>query len=191
MSQIRISGKKAEVLRQLEIDGRATYTEISKEVGISRTAVKKHVESLISSDSIRVAPLLNAEVFRIRAVMVSAQVRDPRSLKRLVKSLANCPRLIFLGTSNEGKELLALMAAESSRVVECIKEACFISNHRALKVRRITELAIELPKYIRLHIPTKLTEEPPCGVDCSKCVKRNNLKCPGCPATNNYRGSLP
>jgi len=140
---------------------------------------------------VRIAPLLNSEALGLRAVTLKISVKESEKIEDLQHTLAKCPRLLFFGKDKSRKEIEVVFIAENSRVVECIKNACSFTNILGLKIQQVRELDILLPKYVRVRIPTQHEPNTPCGNSCSECPMRNNIKCPGCPATEGYRGTLP
>ncbi len=74
----------------------------------------------------------------------------------------------------------------------------FLRQQRSIRaqkgIRRSEAIIGEVPavpKYLPIRvIPNKESEIAPCGIHCGRCLRYENEKCLGCPATKYYRGPL-
>lgn len=186
-----LTGKRREVIVELIRDGRASLTEIAVNAGISRTAVRKHIRLLKDEGVMKVQALLNPDSLGLRLVVVLMEVAGSEAMNDIVNRFRDCPRMVFMAVTEGGYNLMAVMVAENSRVVDCISTVCAIRNAEGIRrseVMIVSELV--RPEYIPIKIAESRDRDvAPCGRYCPECVKSNNRKCLGCPATRYYRGT--
>lgn len=176
------------LIELLQRDGRATLVELSKGLGISHVGVRKRLHKLLSSGLIKVTALLNSRLF-VYAV-VFAELESYCSFKEVAEKLKKCPRMLFLAPLIGGMNYVAVMAFESMDVLEACMSYCVV---RTLKGVRRSEVLIArevvVPEHVLIKVVSEGAEEAPCGANCSNCPLYREGKCPGCPATKNYRFS--
>jgi DNA-binding Lrp family transcriptional regulator len=179
------------IISILQEDGRASLSSIGKKLGMSHVAIKKRLENL-HEKLIKVSAGLNAEYLGFRVAIVNAEVETPERLRQLVDRFSKCPRIVFLTTTTGVYNLMSIMMAEDADTLNAIVEVC---SARAQKGIRRSEATIgeapAIPKYLPIKIvATKGDEDAPCGINCGKCLRYQEKKCLGCPATIYYRGPL-
>ncbi|MGQ9551210.1 MAG: Lrp/AsnC family transcriptional regulator [Candidatus Bathycorpusculaceae bacterium] len=175
----------------LQEDGRASLSSIGKELGMSHVAIIKRLENL-SERLVKVSAGLNAEDLGLRVAIVNAEVETPERLRELLAIFSKCPRIVFLTTTTGAYNLMTVMVAEDADTLNAIVEVCSV---RAQKGVRRSEAAIgeapAIPKYLPIKIiAAKEDDDAPCGINCGKCLRYQQKKCLGCPATKYYRGPL-
>lgn len=97
-----------------------------------------------------------------------------------VKSMKNCPHLIFAGTTGNKTFLIFIVPqtlrwwfevpAENPELLEAKNVKVFIAEK------------IEYPDEFDPRIPMPKTKNPPCESNCIECPMREKHNCPGCPA---------
>jgi DNA-binding Lrp family transcriptional regulator len=179
------------IIAILQDDGRTSLSEIGKKVGISHVGVRKRLQNLCGK-LVKVSVGLNAEELGLRVAIVNAEVETPKRLRELVNIFSKCPRIVFLTTTTGAYNLMTLMVAEDADTLNAIVEVC---SARAQKGIRRSEVTIgeapAIPKYLPIKIvAAKEDEDASCGINCGKCVRYQEKKCLGCPATKYYRGPL-
>lgn len=81
----------------LSQDGRASYTDLAKEVGLSRVAVQTRVNALIENGTIeRFAPILNPERLGLAVSAFFNVDVEPKSLMAVADRLAEEPEVTSL-----------------------------------------------------------------------------------------------
>jgi Lrp/AsnC family transcriptional regulator for asnA, asnC and gidA len=175
----------------LQEDGRASLSSIGKKLGMSHVAIIKRLKNL-SERLVKVSAGLNAEHLGFRIAIVNAEVESSERLRELVKVFSKCPRIMFLTTTTGAYNLMTVMVAEDADTLNAIVEVC---SARAQKGIRRSEVTIgevpAIPKYLPIKIvAAKEDEDAPCGINCGKCLRYQQEKCLGCPATRYYRGPL-
>jgi DNA-binding Lrp family transcriptional regulator len=179
------------IISILQDNGRASLSEIGKKVGISHVSVRKRLQNLCEK-IVKVSVGLNAEELCFRLAIVNAEVETSERLRELVKIFSKCPRIVFLTTTTGAYNLMTIMVAEDADTLSAIVEVC---SARAQKGIRRSEATIAeapaVPKYLSIKaVATKEADDAPCGINCGKCVRYQQKKCLGCPATKYYRGPL-
>jgi len=175
----------------LQDNGRASLSEIGKKVGISHVGVRKRLQNLCQNVA-KVSVGLSAEELGLRVAIVNAEVETPERVRELVDMFSKCPRIVFLTTTTGAYNLMTVMVAEDADTLNAIVEVC---SARAQKGIRRSEATIgeapAIPKYLPIKIvAAKEDEDAPCGINCGKCLRYQEKKCLGCPATKYYRGPL-
>jgi len=175
----------------LQEDGRTSLSSIGKELGLSHVAIIKRLKNL-SERLVKVSAGLNAEYLGFRVAIVNAEVETPERLRELLGIFSSCPRIVFLTTTTGAYNLMTIMVAEDADTLNAIIEVCSV---RAQKGIRRSEATIgeapAIPKYLPIKIvAAKEDEDAPCGINCGKCLRYQEKKCLGCPATKYYRGPL-
>ena len=179
------------IISILQEDGRASLSSIGKELGMSHVAIIKRLKSL-SERLVKVSAGLNAEYLGFRIAIVNAEVESSERLRELADRFSKCPRIVFLTTTTGAYNLMTIMVAEDADTLNAIVEVC---SARAQKGIRRSEATIGeapiIPKYLPIKIvAAKEDEDAPCGINCGKCLRYQEKKCLGCPATKYYRGPL-
>ena len=175
----------------LQDNGRASLSEIGKKVGISHVGVRKRLQNLCQNVA-KVSVGLSAEELGLRVAIVNAEVETPERVRELVDMFSRCPRIVFLTRTTGSYNLMTIMIAEDADTLNAIVEVC---SARAQKGIRRSEATIgeapAIPKYLPIKIvAAKEDEDAPCGINCGKCLRYQEKKCLGCPATKYYRGPL-
>jgi Lrp/AsnC family transcriptional regulator for asnA, asnC and gidA len=179
------------IISVLQEDGRASLSSIGKKLGMSHVAIIKRLKNL-TENQVKIYAGLNAEHFGFRVAIVNAEVESPERLRELVDIFSKCPRIVLLTTTTGAYNLMTLMIAENADTLNAIIEVCSV---RAQKGIRRSEATIgeapTIPKYLPIKIfADKKDEDAPCGINCGKCLRYQEKKCLGCPATKYYRGPL-
>jgi DNA-binding Lrp family transcriptional regulator len=179
------------IISILQEDGRASLSSIGKQLGMSHVGIKKRLNNLCEK-LVKVSAGLNAEYLGFRLAIVNAEVETPKRLRELINIFSKCPRMVLLTTTTGAYNLMTVMVAEDADTLNAIVEEC--SARAQMDIRR-SEVTIgeapAIPKYLSIKIiATKKDEDAPCRINCGKCLRYQEKKCLGCPATKYYRGPL-
>ncbi|MEM3618710.1 MAG: AsnC family transcriptional regulator [Candidatus Bathyarchaeia archaeon] len=179
------------IIAILQKDGRASLSYIGKELGMSHVAAGRRLQNLCEK-LVNVSAGLNAEYLGFRVAVVNAEVESPERLRELLDTFSKCPRIVFLTTTTGAYNLMTIMIAEDADTLNAIIEMCSVRAHKG--IRRSEATIGEAPK-VPKHLPIKIVadkkdEDAPCGINCGKCLRYQEKKCLGCPATKYYRGPL-
>ncbi len=178
------------IINILYRDGRRSLVSIARELGITHVAVRKQLNKLTSTGLLKITGSLDPSKLGYRLVLVFIEAAGEEYIARIIRSLRDCPRTVFLARLLGGYNLVAILYAENEKVLDAMSSICTI---RTLEGIRRTELYL-LSETIRpTHLPIELGEhnlgETPCGRKCSSCPAYIGKKCPGCPATIWYRNT--
>jgi DNA-binding Lrp family transcriptional regulator/hypoxanthine-guanine phosphoribosyltransferase len=158
-----------EIIKHLSSDGRKTFVEIAKEIGLTPVGVKKRVEKLVEKGILKIQGLLNIEKFYSISATIEMDV-DPEAIPRLIKKFKNCPLVYNLVkvTSGHHNLILNLIAPSQKRIADFIeKQIRSDPKIRSLEVN-IGDLPI-VPKVHSLPNFVDKTKKCPCQVRCNEC----------------------
>ena len=182
------------VVSLLQIDGRTTYEELGKQVGLTGVGVKKRVRKMLDRELIRISALLNTEKLNLQAAMVLLEMENAEAMRQIIERFKNCPRVVQIFSTLGGYNLIALVVAEDRGTLESISmEKCSLRSGRG--IRRSEFYPVGKVHYlpflqVREHLTHQGRMETPCNVDCRPCESFHAERCVACPATRHYRGSL-
>ena len=91
----RVDGKDLKIIQELSEDGRKSFVEIAKKIGLSQVAVKYRVEKLIESGFLKIQGLLNIE----KCYNVSATIEieaDQKTVSNLIEKFERSPLIYHL-----------------------------------------------------------------------------------------------
>ncbi|MFQ5979472.1 MAG: AsnC family transcriptional regulator [Candidatus Heimdallarchaeota archaeon] len=198
--------KNRALLSHLNENGRMTLTKLGKFLDMSHVAARKRLKSLgISAtqtrrprgrELVRIIPALNVNSLDLHFVTVLMEVKGAKAIQKFMKTYRHCPRLVFFGETIGSYNLVSIWVAEDLKAVQSMANSCAVRNHEAI---RKSEILLTASPNIPTHLPLSLvrddvrekTDMAPCGVDCStECDAYTEEKCPGCPATTHYVGTL-
>ncbi len=164
---------------------------MSSKLGISHTAVKKHLEALSKGGILKVSPLLNPEKLGLVMALLLLEVDKTENIEKVVGRFRDCPRLVFLSRALGPYNMVGLVLAEDYRVLDILLGRCMLRVSEGIRKSEVIPLTtIYQPSHIQIKIPEKLSSKAPCGADCCNCPQFLSRACPGCPATACYRGWL-
>ena len=155
---------------------------------------KKRVDKLREKNIMRMSALVNTEVMDLHLALIMLEMESPQAINDLIKRFEQCPRVLNIFTTMGGFNLASLVVAEDKDTLESISwEKCSMRSCEG--IRRSEFYPIGKTYYtpflpVREHLVNPDGVKPPCGVNCSSCVRYKEDKCVGCPATKLYRGSL-
>lgn len=91
----RVDGIDLKIIQELSEDGRKSFVEIAKKIGLSQVAVKYRVEKLIESGFLKIQGLLNIE----KCYNVSATIEieaDQKTVSNLIEKFERSPLIYHL-----------------------------------------------------------------------------------------------
>ena len=182
------------MISQLQTNGRTTLEELGKIIGFTSMGIKKRLQKLVDQNSIKVTALLNPFSFRLFPAIVLLEMENAEAMQNLLNRFKDCPRVIHIFKTIGGYNLVGLVIAENQDTLESISiEKCSLRS--SVGIRRsefypISDIYFSPFLPVREHLTHKNTNIAPCNVDCRPCSRYQNSKCPGCPTTHYYRGTL-
>ncbi|RLI07912.1 hypothetical protein DRO32_03175 [Candidatus Bathyarchaeota archaeon] len=187
-----LAGRKKALVELLQQDGRMSFTELGRRLGISHVGARKHLKKLLSSGLITIRASLNPDKLGARLLVLLCEVEHDELVK-IKRVFQECPRMAFLATMIGPYNLMAIMVAEAPGLVKIMAlGACCL--RRMEGIRRSELYVVEdllypegLPIRVRAEKKAELT---PCGLSCGTCDFYTRGECPACPATRWYKGPL-
>lgn len=182
------------IIAQLQDDGRTKLQEIAKTVGFTSMGVKKRLEKLLETDTIKVSALVNPNALKLHPAIVMLEMESAEAMQKLLDRFEDCPRVIQIFKTMGGFNLIALVVAETKETLESISiEKCSLRCSQGIRRSEfypISDIFFSPFLQIRENLAHKEKEVTPCNVDCDPCNRYETQKCFGCPTTVHYKGSL-
>ncbi len=181
------SSRDIELVKLLQEDGRLSFKEVGRILGISHVAARKNYLKLLNKDVIRVQALVNSKYYNY--VLIMAEVESYERLHEAVEVFKNCPRTLMVMRGLGGLNLIVLAVAEDPGALKAILlDKCALTNLSSIRRSEVILIDRVLkPRYIQLRVKSRGSmETAPCGKNCSKCQLYCEKTCVGCPATIYY-----
>ncbi len=188
-----IDDRDRRIIAKLQENGRASIVEIAREIGISSMGAKKRLDKLFQEGLVKVKAMINVERLDVKLAMIAMEIESGEYLREVLRKFEKCPRVVRFFVTAGSYNLFALVWAEDYHTLESISlECCSLRAQKGVKRFEFFPIfEIHYEPYVDLKVlANKEFEKPPCGVDCGSCVRYEEEKCMGCPATPFYRGRL-
>jgi Lrp/AsnC family transcriptional regulator for asnA, asnC and gidA len=182
------------IISELQTDGRKTYEELGRIVGLTSNAVKKRIRNLLNQHAMKVVALLNVAGMKMHAAVTMLDVENDEALNHILTRFKDCPRVINMFTTLGGYNVIALTFGEDVDTLQSESLGkCALRS--AEGVRRSDFHPIENTNYsaylqVREYLVNKDRNIAPCSSDCRTCERYHDRRCVACPATKWYRGKL-
>jgi DNA-binding Lrp family transcriptional regulator len=182
------------IVSKLQLDGRATLQELAKNIGFTSMGAKKRLQKLKDQNCIQISALLNPFSFKLSPAIVMLEMENAEAMQNLLDRFRECPRVINIFKTMGGYNLIALVIAEDKDTLESISvEKCSLRSGTGIRRSEfypVGDIYFSPFLSVREHLAHKGKTVAPCNVDCRPCIRYQNKKCVGCPATSHYRGTL-
>lgn len=192
MSELDEVDKK--IIVQLQANGRTTLQDLAKIVGFTSMGVKKRLEKLVNTDTIKVSALVNPNALKLHPAIVMLEMESAEAMQKLLDRFEDCPRVIQIFKTIGGYNLIALVVAETQETLESISmEKCSLRCSQGIRRSEfypISDTYFSPFLQLREGLAHKERKVTPCNVNCDPCNRYESQKCVGCPTTSNYKGSL-
>lgn len=176
------------IVRQLQLDGRISTTELAKKVGLSRPTVTNRLKRLINERQVLIVGGLNLEKFGIKIANVGLEVKTDETRKAVEEFLKSCPRVLDIFRTPEKANLQLRVWGEDDQTINSTIESIRDLPNVEIVYTRYLGTPIHGNIIINLGIAGK--GETPCGRVCKNCHRFINKWCMGCPASLDYRNPL-
>ena len=190
------SSTEISIIKELIVNPRKSYAEISKNLELSRHTVKKRIEEMQEQNKIQFYIGIKYQKLNLEFVLLTLRTSNFKSLNEIYRIFQNCPRTFLLSKDIPRNSIQVLLGVEKSE--NKISEQCINIIEKWQLDDRVKDCSIytlfpELfPEFI-VFMPKNLPQKDkiaPCGANCAICEKYIEKKCTGCPAFEGYRGSL-
>ncbi|MCW4043954.1 MAG: Lrp/AsnC family transcriptional regulator [Candidatus Bathyarchaeota archaeon] len=182
------------IITQLQANGRTTLQELADAVGFTSMGIKKRLEKLVETGTIKVSALINPKALKLHPAIVMLEMESAEAMQKLLDRFKECPRVIQIFKTIGGYNLIALVVAETQETLESISmEKCSLRCSKGIRRSEfypISDTYFEPFLEIRETLTHKERTVTPCDVNCAPCNRYETQKCVGCPTTSNYKGSL-
>jgi DNA-binding Lrp family transcriptional regulator len=182
------------IITQLQADGRTTLQDLAKSVGFTSMGVKKRLEKLLATGTIKVSALISPKALKLHPAIVMLEMESAEAIQKLLDRFKECPRVIQIFKTIGGYNLIALVVAETQETLESISmEKCSLRCSQGIRRSEfypISDTYFAPFLQIREDLTHKERTMTPCDVNCDPCNRYETQKCVGCPTTSNYKGSL-
>jgi DNA-binding Lrp family transcriptional regulator len=182
------------IIAQLQSDGRTTLQDLAKIAGFTSMGVKKRLEKLVETGTIKVSALVNSNALKLHPAIVMLEMESAEAMQKLLDRFEDCPRVIQIFKTIGGYNLIALVVAETQETLESISmEKCSLRCSQGIRRSEfypISDTYFSPFLQVREGLAHKNRKVTPCDVDCDPCNRYEAQKCVGCPTTSNYKGSL-
>lgn len=182
------------IITRLQADGRTTLQDLAEAVGFTSMGVKKRLEKLVATGTIKVSALINPKALELHPAIVMLEMESAEAMQKLLDRFKECPRVIQIFKTIGGYNLMALVVAETQETLENISmEKCSLRCSEGIRRSEfypISDTYFAPFLQIREDLTHKERTVTPCDVNCDPCNRYETQKCVGCPTTSNYKGSL-
>jgi len=173
------------IIRKLQIDGRASVTELAKEAGSSRPTVTSRLNRLLNSKVVIIKGGLNLQRFGYKIAYVGLEVRTDKSRMEIETFLRNCPRVLNVFRTSERANLLLSMWGEDDQTINSTIES--FGDQRNVSVVFTHYLGTPIHGDVVINVEARKSDETPCGAKCSECHRFQKAWCRGCPSLSDYK----
>ncbi|GAB2839593.1 Lrp/AsnC family transcriptional regulator [Actinocorallia aurea] len=137
------------LVRELQRDGRATFQALADRVGLSRTAVRARVQSLLEHGVVRVVGIVHARVIGASAVGHLA-VTSAGPARETAREVAKHPAVCFTGLATGGRSVLAeARARDDVALADVVDEIRQLPGVAAVEVFRSAEVVKDAHSVVR------------------------------------------
>ncbi len=113
------------IIAQLQLDGRTTLQDLAKTIGFTSMGIKKRLEKLVKSGTIKFTALLNPNTLKLHPAIVMLEMESAEAMQELIDRFKDCPRVVQIFKTIGGYNLIALVVAETRETLESISmEKC-------------------------------------------------------------------
>ena len=177
------------LIKLLTANPKASLSVLSKELGISLTAVSKRIKKLEEDEIIQYNICLNVQKIKMSHMMIMVETADSKSRGQVIKNFSHCPLVHQIFDIVGGEyHLLMLLMSEDETLLNNFITYCPITYYEGIK--KISSFPTLLDPSSSSFIPvvTKKSDvNISCGINCSKDCSRYKKGCPGCPAQEFYQ----
>ena len=182
------------IISQLQLDGRTTLQELAAITGFTSMGTKKRLQKLLEQDVIKISALLNSAALKLHPAIIMLEMESAEAMQNVIDRFRDCPRVIHMFKTTGGYNLIALVVAENQDTLDSIStEKCSLRSNAGIRRSEFYPVSDALFSpflQIREQLAHKEKNRAPCNVDCEPCLRYQSMKCVGCPATKQYKGSL-
>jgi len=176
------------IIRELNIDGRISITDLADKVQSSRPTVTKRLNRMKKLGFLDVVGGLHFVKLGFKMATVGLEVKTEESRKETIEILSKCPRVQAIFRSPKKANLELVVWGENDQTINSTVESFRdISN---VDIIDINYLGAPIKGDLILRLDLKGLDETPCGLICADCHRYENDWCYGCPDSKDYKNPL-
>ena len=176
------------IIHKLQVDGRASITELAEGAKSSRPTVANRLNRLLESKTVIIRGGLNLRRLGFKIALVGLEVRTDKARKEIETYLENCPRVMNISRASEKANLHLSIWGEDDQTINSMIES--FGDQRNVSIIYTHYLGTPIHGDIIITAKTGTSDETPCGMKCTECYRYHNAWCRGCPSSSDYRSRL-
>ncbi len=173
------------IIRKLQIDGRASVTELARALGSSRPTITNRLHRLLDSKVVIIKGGLDLRKFGYKVAHVGLEVRTDETRKEVENFLRSCPRVLNMFRTSEKANLLLRVWGEDDQTINSTIES--FGDHQNVSVVYAHYLGTPIHGDVIVSVEARESDETPCGAKCGECRRYQKAWCRGCPASSEYK----
>lgn len=180
----RLDELDLKIIRKLQIDGRASVTELAEEAESSRPTVTNRLKRLLDDELIIIRGGLNLRKFGFKTAHVGLEVRTDKTRKEMETHLKNCPRVLNVFRTAEKANIQLSIWGEDDQTINSMIES--FGDQPNVSIVYTHYLGTPIHGDLAINAGTGKDDETPCGIKCIECHRYHNAWCRGCPSSSGY-----
>jgi DNA-binding Lrp family transcriptional regulator len=176
------------IMKSLSEDCRKSTTQIAQEAGTARPTAIARIKELSENKIIEFGARISLPKVGLKLASVHFDIDEIETSKQLVEKLRICPRILQLiqlaGKSNYTALIYVEDAETLLSTIDCLE------SYLGIKVTSYQRVLPLIGDSFNLKISREKCAKTPCGKECGICLSYQQIECAGCPASNEYRGSI-
>jgi DNA-binding Lrp family transcriptional regulator len=176
------------IMKSLSEDCRKSTTQIAKEAGTSRPTAIARIKHLSENQIIDFGAKLNLPKLGLKLASVHFETDEAEGSQQLIDKLKLCPRVLQLIQLVGKPNYAALIYVEDAETL--LSSIDCLESFLGIKITSYQRVLPLIGESYNLKISLEKCSKTPCGKECGICLSYQHVECAGCPATNEYRGSV-
>ena len=173
------------ILEMLIDDGRQSLTQISKEIALSNSGIKKRVVKLNKSGILKIQGNFSLEAMKFKACVILLEVKNFECISEIIKAYKSCPYIFLVAEILSSFNLMIGLFGNSDQDLNNKLKLCGPSNKEGVLHSKIILISdFKFPQYLPLHSSLRdnedLNNSNSCGFKCIDCVAFIKNECKGC-----------
>jgi DNA-binding Lrp family transcriptional regulator len=176
------------IMKALSEDCRKSTTQIAKEAGTSRPTAIARIKQLSENQIVDFGAKINLPNIGLKLAAIHFETGETEGSERLVEKLRICPRVLQLVQLAGKQKYTALIYVEDAETL--LSSIDCLESYLGIKISSYQRVLPLIGESFSLKISLEKCAKTPCGKECGICLSYQQVECAGCPAVNEYRGSI-
>lgn len=130
------------LIQELQKDGRQSYVDLARKLGVVEGTVRKKVKRLVDRDIMRIIAVPNVRELGFNFITVIGLQVTTTELRKVAEKLARNPHVCYLAYVTGRYDLIAFVIAESTEVHTRIIESQIMSISGILRTETFVNLEV-------------------------------------------------